>query len=59
LSHLLALLVTPANAQVRAQVEALATAVQEVTGASVEVAFVDQALTVAVRFELSPTATPS
>jgi transposase len=45
LGHLLALLVTPANAQERAQVQELAHAVQEVTGESVEVAFVDQGYT--------------
>lgn len=45
LGHLLALLVTPANAQERAQVAELAEAVQEVTGESVEVAFVDQGYT--------------
>lgn len=45
LGHLLALLVTPANEQERAQVKALAKAVQDVTGESVEVAFVDQGFT--------------
>jgi transposase len=45
LGHLLALLVPPANAQERAQVAELAEAVQEVTGESVEVAFVDQGYT--------------
>lgn len=45
LGHRLALLVTPANAQERAQVAELAEAVQEVTGESVEVAFVDQGYT--------------
>jgi len=45
LGHLLALHVTPANAQERAQVETLAAAVQEVTGNHVEVAFVDQGYT--------------
>ena len=45
LGHLLALLVTPANAQDRAQVAELAAQVQEATGASVEVAFVDQGYT--------------
>lgn len=45
LGHLLALLVTPANEQERAQVGELAQAVQEVTGQAVEVAFVDQAYT--------------
>jgi transposase len=42
LGHLLALLVTPADAQERAQVERLAAAVQEATGETVEVAYVDQ-----------------
>ena len=42
LGHLLALTVTPANEQERAQVGALAEAVQEVTGATVQLAFVDQ-----------------
>lgn len=45
LGHLLALVVTPANEQERAQVKALAQAVQEATGESVEVAFVDQGYT--------------
>jgi transposase len=45
LGHLLALLVTPANAQDRAQVAELAERVQEATGESVEVAFVDQGYT--------------
>lgn len=45
LGHLLALHVTPANEQDRAQVGVLAEAVQEVTGESVELAFVDQAYT--------------
>ena len=45
LGHLLALLVTPANDQDRAQVEQLAQAVQEATGATIEVAFVDQGYT--------------
>jgi transposase len=45
LGNLLALLVTPANEQDRAQVGELAQAVQEVTGQTVEVAFVDQAYT--------------
>ena len=45
LGHLLALLVTPADAQDRAQVAALAEAVQEATGDAVEVAFVDQGYT--------------
>jgi len=45
LGHLLALHVTPANEPERAQVAELAQAVQEVTGQSVEVAFVDQGYT--------------
>lgn len=43
--NLLALLVTPANEQDRAQVGELAQAVQEATGQAVELAFVDQAST--------------
>ena len=45
LGNLLTLLVTPANEQDRDQVDALSAAVQEVTGQSVEVAFVDQGYT--------------
>ena len=45
LGELLALLVTPANAQDREEVDALAAAVQEVTGGTVEVGFVDQGYT--------------
>src|SRR5437763_7889215 len=45
LGNLLALHVTPANEQDRAQVGQLAQAVQEVTGETVEVAFVDQGYT--------------
>jgi transposase len=45
LGHLLAVRVTPANAQERAQVGALAAEVQEVTGQSVELAYVDQGYT--------------
>jgi len=45
LGDLLTLLVTPANEQDRAQVGELAQAVQEVTGQSVELAFVDQGYT--------------
>jgi transposase len=45
LGHLLALHVTPADEQDRAQVEALAEAVQEATGESVELAYVDQGYT--------------
>lgn len=45
LGHLLALLVTPANEQERAQVEQLAQEIQAVTGESVELAFVDQGYT--------------
>jgi transposase len=43
--NLQTLLVTPANEQDRAQVGELATAVQDVTGQSVELAFVDQGYT--------------
>jgi transposase len=42
LGHLLAVLVTPADAQDREQVAALAAAVQETTGQTMEIAFVDQ-----------------
>lgn len=45
LGHLLALHATPASEQERSQVSELAEAVQEVTGASVEIAFVDQGYT--------------
>lgn len=45
LGHLLALHVTPANEQERAQVAALAEEVQEITGSRVEVAYVDQGYT--------------
>ncbi len=45
LGHLLALHVTPANEQDRAQVGQLAEKVQEVTGQSVELAYVDQGYT--------------
>ncbi len=45
LGNLLALLVTPANEQDRAQVGELAREVQEVTGETVELAFVDQGYT--------------
>jgi transposase len=45
LGHLLALLVTPANEQERAQVAELAEKVQAATGETVEVAFVDQGYT--------------
>jgi transposase len=45
LGHRLALHVTAANVQERTQVAALAAQVQEVTGGSVEVAFVDQGYT--------------
>jgi transposase len=45
LGQLLAVLVTPANEQDRAQVAALTEQIQEVTGESVEVAFVDQGYT--------------
>ncbi len=45
LGHLLALRVTPATEQDRAQVKALAEAVQEATGESVELAYVDRGYT--------------
>ena len=45
LGHLLAVRVTPANAQERAQVGDLADAVQEATGNTVELAWVDQGYT--------------
>ena len=45
LGHLLALLVTPANEQDRAQAGKLAQAVQDATGQAVELAFVDQGYT--------------
>lgn len=45
LGYLLALLVTPANEQERAQVDQLAQEIQAVTGESVELAFVDQGYT--------------
>src|SRR5271170_2728765 len=45
LGHLLALHVTPASAQDREQVDILAEEVQEATGESVQVAFVDQGYT--------------
>jgi transposase len=45
LGHLLALHITPANESDRAQVGQLAKAVQEATGESVQVAFVDQGYT--------------
>ena len=45
LGHLLALKVTPANEQDRAQVAALSAAVQEATSQNVELAFVDQGYT--------------
>ena len=45
LGHLLALRVTPANEQDRAQIAELAKAVQEVAGEKVELAFVDQGYT--------------
>jgi transposase len=45
LGNLLALKVTPANEQERAQVAELAARVQEVTGSTVQVAFVDQGYT--------------
>src|SRR5918998_1734255 len=45
LGHPLALVVTPANEQDRAQVAELAAAVQDATGEAVELAYVDQAYT--------------
>lgn len=45
LGHLLALTVTPANTDERTQVAALATEIQAVTGATVELAYVDQGYT--------------
>ena len=45
LGHLLALHVTPADEQDRAQVERLAAAVQEATGETVELAYADQGYT--------------
>jgi transposase len=45
LGHLLALHVTPANVQERTQVAQLAEAVQDVTGETVEIAYVDQGYT--------------
>jgi transposase len=45
LGHLLALVVTPANEQDRAQVDELAAALQEATGEAVELAYVDQGYT--------------
>ena len=45
LGHLLAMVVTPANEQERAQVAELAEAVQDVTGEHVELAYVDQGYT--------------
>src|SRR5918994_1185058 len=45
LGHLLALLVTPADEQERRQVDQLAAAVQQATGATVEVAYVAQGYT--------------
>ncbi|HWV23536.1 MAG TPA: IS5 family transposase [Thermomicrobiales bacterium] len=48
LGQLLALHVTPANEQDRAQVEEVATAVQDATGETVQLAYVDQGYTGAV-----------
>jgi transposase len=45
LGNLLALTVTPANANERSQIEELGARVQEVTGAKVEIAFADQGYT--------------
>jgi transposase len=55
LGHLLAVRVTPAVAQERAQVAALAEAVQEATGDAVELAYVDQAAPARTRRSTSPT----
>lgn len=51
---LLALVVTPADEQERAQVEQLAAQVQDVTGKHVEVAFADQGYTGAAAEEAAP-----
>jgi transposase len=45
LGHLLATMITPANEQERAQVAELAALVQEATGQTVELAYVDQGYT--------------
>jgi transposase len=45
LGHLLATVITPASDQERAQVAALAAVVQQVTGQTVELAYVDQGYT--------------
>lgn len=45
LGHLLATVITPASDQERAQVAALAALVQQVTGQTVELAYVDQGYT--------------
>ncbi len=45
LGHLLALHITPANEQDRAQVAELPKQVQQITGESVEIAFVDRGYT--------------
>lgn len=45
LGQLLAVVVTPANEQERAQVDTLATKIQQATGDAVEIAFVDQGYT--------------
>lgn len=55
LGSLLALVVTPADEQERAQVEALAKDVQAVTGENVEVAFADQGYTGAAAEEAAAT----
>lgn len=56
LGHLLALHVTPANEQDRAQVAQLAAAVQTVTGQHVTLAYVDQGYTGAAAAEAAATA---
>ncbi len=55
LGHLLALHVTPADAQDRAQVAALTAAVQAVSGDQIEVAFVDQGYTGATATDAAAT----
>lgn len=55
LGHLLGLYVTAANEQDRAQVQELAQQVQQITGESVEVAFVDQGYTGETTAEMAQT----
>jgi transposase len=59
LGHLLAVHVTPANEQDREQVEALAEAIQQATGESVELAYVDQGYTVESSRRRRPRSTAS